>query len=289
MLIIAGFFVILSASSGCSALRIGYSTAPDLVYWWLDGYVDLTATQTTRVRESIAQWFAWHRHGQLPGYAALLDKAQTEVVADTTPTRVCEWQAEITQRALQAFDRIVPDAAALTLTLTPKQLLVLERRYAKNNQEFRDDFLQPDMHRRARQTLKRAVDRAEMLYGTLDDAQRVKIAEILTRSPFDPEVWLAERRQRQQDVLHMLRKIDADGASLDQAEAALRAQVRTLEVSPREAYRRYDEQLSVFNCAAAAAVHNLTTVAQRQTAAHRLAGWAGDLRAIAVAGEPVAH
>ena len=65
-IIVAMLCALLPMISGCSALRIGYSTAPDLVYWWLDGYVDFNADQTTRVRAVIAQWFAWHRRAELP-------------------------------------------------------------------------------------------------------------------------------------------------------------------------------------------------------------------------------
>ena len=277
----------LCLSSGCSALRIGYSTAPDLVYWWLDGYVDFSGGQTTRVRQAIAQWFTWNRRTQLPDYAAMLSRAQLEVRSDTTAARVCEWQSEVTARLASAFDHVVPAAAELMLTLTPQQLQVLERRYAKNNQEFRDDFLQPDPRDRARETLRRTVERAETLYGRLDDAQRVRLGEMLARSPFDPEVWLAERRERQQDALRMLRLLTAEHAATEQAEAALRAYEHSVEVSPREAYRRYDEQLKAFNCRAGAALHNLTTPAQREIAANRLAGWSEDLRAISAAAEPV--
>src|SRR5580765_4822032 len=46
---------VLALLGACSALRIGYGAAPDLVYWWLDGYVDFDDTQTPRVREAIGQ------------------------------------------------------------------------------------------------------------------------------------------------------------------------------------------------------------------------------------------
>ncbi|MCX7224461.1 MAG: hypothetical protein NT071_02345, partial [Burkholderiales bacterium] len=39
--------------SGCSALRLGYSQAPELAYWWLDSYFDFTEAQTTRVRADL--------------------------------------------------------------------------------------------------------------------------------------------------------------------------------------------------------------------------------------------
>ncbi len=282
-LIIVALCGVLGLTSGCSALRIAYGTAPDLAYWWLDRYVDFDGAQTPRVRDAIKQWFAWHRRTQLPDYAALLARAEVEVLADTTPARVCEWQATVLARAHVAFDHIAPAAADLMRTITPEQVRYLERRYEKFNAEFRDDFLQPDPRERAHEALKRTVDRAEMLYGRLDAAQRERIANGLKRSPFDPELWLSERRARQQDALQILRRTGADGASREQSLAALRGYVDRLEHSPRDTYRRYSERLNEFNCAFAASVHNATSPAQRRAAAKRLAGWEVDLRAIAAA------
>lgn len=266
--------------SGCSALRIGYSQAADLVYWWLDGYADFDAEQTRRTREALGQWFAWHRKTQLPDYAQLLARAQTEVRAETTPARVCEWQGELLKRAHTAWEQALPAAAEWALSVTPQQIQHLERRYAKANDEFRDDYLQEDPRERHEATIKRAVERAESLYGRLDDAQRARVAAGMARSPFDPELWLAERKQRQQDALQLLRKLTAEGASRAQAEGAVRAYVEHIERSPREAYRRYSERLAEFNCAFGASLHNNTSPVQRRAAAAKLSGWEGDLRAL---------
>jgi hypothetical protein len=281
-LIIGAALALLGA---CSALRIGYATAPDLVYWWIDRYVDLNSDQTPRVRSAIEQWFAWHRRAQLPDYAAQLARAKVEVLSDTTPARVCEWQAEIVKRMHVAFDRVAPAAAELMPTITLEQVRYLDQRYAKYNAEFRGDYLQPDPRERAQQSLKRVVDRAEMLYGRLSDAQRVRIADALTRSPFDPELWLAERRLRQQDALQILGRFAGEGGTGEQALGALRGYVERLERSPRDNYRRYSERLAEFNCAFAASLHNSTSAEQRNQAAQKLAGWEGDLRAIATAAE----
>ena len=271
----------LTLAAGCSALRIGYSAAPDLVFWWLDGYVDVSSAQAPRVRAAIAQWFAWNRRTQLRDYAGLLARAQTEVLADTSAARVCAWQGEAVQRMHTAFDAILPDAAELALAITPAQIQHLERRYAKYNDELRDEYLQPDPRKRAQASLERTVDRAETLYGGLDDAQRARLADGLARSPFDPEAWLAERRQRQQALLQILRSLGAEHAGREQASAALRRYAEQLEHSPRDAYRAYAARLAEFNCAFAAELHNSTTEAQRRTAARKLAGWESDLRALA--------
>jgi hypothetical protein len=277
---------LLGLTAGCSALRIGYSAVPDLVYWWLDGYADFSGEQSVRVRAAIARWYAWNRRTQLSDYAALLVRAQAEVLVDTTPARACEWQAELTRRALTAFDEAAPAVATLMLTITPQQIQHIEHRYAKTNAEYRDDFLQRDAAKRSEAALKRIVDRAEMLYGSLDDAQRARIVEGLARSPFDADTWLAERRQRQQDMIQLLRRLTRDEATPDQAQAALHAYVERMQRSPREPYRRYAERLTEYNCAFAARVHNATTPAQRRVAAQRLAGWEADLRALSALPDP---
>jgi hypothetical protein len=271
---------LLSLLGACSALRIGYSQAPELLYWYLDGYVDFNAAQTPRVREALEQWLAWHRQTQLPDYATQLARMQTEVLADTTAARVCEWQGEVIRRADLAFDRAVPAVADFMLTLTPQQIQHVERRNAKANDEFRDDYLQADPRKRAEATLRRTIDRAESLYGKLTDAQRARLAEALPKSPFDPDVWLAERRLRQQDALSVMRKLGGGDVGRDPAQAALRAYAQRVQTSPRESYRRYAERLSEFNCMFAASMHNGTTAAQRRTAAQKLAGWEADLRAL---------
>ena len=278
----AGLLVgIVALLGACSALRIGYSQAPDLMYWYLDGYVDFNSAQTPRVRDALTQWLAWHRRTQLPDYAALLARAQTEVMTDITAARACEWQREVIRRADTAFDRAAPAVADFLVTATPQQVQHLEGRQAKANEEFRKDYLQPDLRKRAEVTLKRTVERAESLYGTLGEVQRDRMAEALLRSPFDPEAWLSERRLRQQEVVALMRKFGGDEAARQAAEAAVRAYVQRMETSSREPYRRYSERLNVFNCAFAATVHNSTSAAQRRTAAEKLAGWEADARAIA--------
>ncbi len=269
------------ALTGCSAVRFGYNQAPELLYWWLDGYADFDDVQTPKVRDALAEWFQWHRRTQLPDYAALLARAQVEVLADTTPARACAWWADVRQRGDIAFERAAPLAADLVATLTPAQIQHIERRQAKSNDEFRDEYLSPDPKERLARTVKRSIERAENIYGRLDEAQRDKVAAAMVASPFDAELWLAERRRRQGDAIDVLRLIATDPAARDQAVPALRAWAQRLERSPLPAYRRYSEQLTQFNCSLTATLHNSTSAAQRQTAAAKLKGWETDLRVLA--------
>ena len=275
---IIGVLAVLLA--GCSSLRLGYNNGQQLAWWWLDGYVDFSREQVPQVKQGIDRWFEWHRATQLGAYAVLLAGVRAEVLADTTPARACRWQAQLRDALEPALDRALELGADLLPGLGEAQLRHLEQRYAKGNDEMRSEFLQPDLALRARESVKRTVERAERLYGSLADAQRLVIAEGVAASPFDPELWLAERERRQRDTLQVLRRLLADRADRDQRLAALRTLVARAEISPDREYRAYQQRLAEYNCAFAARIHNATTAAQRRQAQQTLQGWEQDLRAL---------
>lgn len=279
--IIVALVLLVVGLTGCSAVRFGYNQAPELVYWWLDGYADFDDPQSRRVREMLGQWFAWHRRTQLTDYAGLLQRAQADMLADTTPERTCRWWDEIRRRGELAMEQALPYAAELIPTLAAPQLQHIEGRYARNNEAFRKDYLAADPAQRLKDSVKRTLERAEFLYGPLDEAQRERLTRLVAASPFDAEAWYAERLHRQQEALQALRKLSAEPVSRDTALATLRAHVQRLARSPREPYRQYQQKLETYNCAFVASLHNATTQAQRQAAVTRLKGWEADFRALA--------
>jgi hypothetical protein len=267
--------------SGCGAMRLAYNQAPDLGYWWLDKYIDFNDEQTPRVRDAIASWFRWNRSTQLPDYARWLDKLAGDLQQPVAAAQVCRWTDEVESRMFVGLDQALPALAETALSLKPEQLKHIEKRYAKVNDDYADDYLQPDPQDRVKATMKRTMERAEMLYGDLDDAQTAQVKRAMAASPFDPELWLAERKARQQDVLQTLRKLLAERPPQAQAQAALRAIAERVQHSPRENFRSYQEKLTRYNCEFAAQLHNTTNAEQRQYAAKKLKGWAGDFRALA--------
>jgi Family of unknown function (DUF6279) len=283
--IIGGCLLAALLLGGCSAVRIGYNQAPTLGWWWVDGYLDFDAEQAPHVKEALAQWFAWHRTTQLPDYANLLAVAQAQVLQPTTPAQICRWSDELRARLAGAVAHGVPLAADLLPGLKPEQLAHLERRLRKSNREFEEDHLQQDAEERMQASVKRTIDRAESLYGRLDERQRQLIASALTASPFDAGLWFTERKAAQADMLQTLARLTAGGpqrADRDSNLAALQAMAARVQRAPPGAYRNYQQRLTEYNCAFIAQLHNSTTPAQRQTARGKLKGWEDDLRALAV-------
>lgn len=272
--------VLLLALAACSSMRLGYNQGPHLAYWWLDGYADFNVEQTPRVKRDIEAWFAWHRHDQLPQYARLLARAQNEILERGTPAQACGWQAELRQRAELAYEHALPALAEVAVTLSPQQIQHVEARLRKADQKFRDEFAQPDPRQRHRAAVKRSVERAEMLYGRLSDAQRDWIDRSLAASPYDALRVVDERAARGQDIVRTLRELPRLAGAAER-QAALRALGRRFEESPRPAYRDYQARMNAFNCALMAQLHDSATPAQKQIARTRLRGWEEDARALA--------
>jgi hypothetical protein len=279
--IIGGLLLILVLLGGCSTLRFAYTQGPHLAYWWLDRYVDFDQAQGERAHEEIERWFRWHRSTQLPDYAMLVERARSEITQPATPEQMCRWMGELTARLDRMVVQALPPLAEMVLSMSPAQIDHLARKYERNDEEYRRDFLQRDPEERLQAQMRRASDRAELLYGHLNDAQRERIRELTLQSPFDPEGWLVERRVRQQDTLQALRRLTASHAGPDEARAALQLLYENAMRSPRPAYRDYQQRLLQFNCGFAAQVHNLATPEQRVRAARRLQRWEADLRVLA--------
>lgn len=273
--------LLLATLAGCSALKLAYGQAPTLGFWWIDRYLDLDGGQSDRTRSALAELFRWHRSTQLGDLAELLDRGQRQALAPATPAMVCAWADDLNVRLTRAYEHAIPAMVDIALTLKPAQIQHLERRYAKANEDFADDFLQASPVERQKASVKRAVERAEFFYGKLDPAQRELLARGVAASPFNAETWLAERRARQNDVLTALRRWTTERPPVEVVRTELRQLGERTLRSPREPYRAYQQRLIDYNCAFAAEIHNAATPAQRRHAADRIKGWETDLRTLA--------
>ena len=266
--------------TACSAPRLAYNNGPFLTWWWLDAYVDFSREQTPLAKAAIDRYFDWHRRTQLMPFAPLLASARQLVMEPITAAAACRINTQVREKLEPAIERAAIDAAELVPGLGEAQFKHMEQRYAKANTEMRRDYMQPDLTERQRKAFERTLERAEQLYGRLDDAQKQVIAAGVAASPFDPQAWLVERQRRQRDVLQALRKLKSDGADSAARIAVLRQLGERMEQSPDPAYRAYQQKLEDYNCAFAAQVHNATTAAQRQAARERIVGWEEDLRSL---------
>lgn len=271
--------------SGCGTLRLAYAQADTIAGWWLDGYLDFTPAQAPLVRQSLAQWLSWHRARPLGEDVALLDQLARDAAADVTPAQTCRLWAQLQARQALYLGQLVAGGpfGDVLADLSDAQLRHLQARFDESNREWRDTYLRGDADQRQRAAWDRVVDRAELIYGRIDAAQRRFIAERLRASPWDPQRWLSERQRQQRDTIETLQRLPAPGTDREARQALLRAwAVRTVQPAD-EAARQYREQLVRFQCELAADLHQRASAEQRRHAVERFQGWAQDLRSAAAA------
>ena len=268
----------MTALAGCSAVRLAYHQAPELAYWVLDDYADFNGAQSLQLKADLAQLQAWHRQTQLPAYAQTLQQLQQRLPGDLTATQVCSVVAEARARVKTVLDQAEPAASALAATLQPAQLTVMTRKFDKSNRQWRSDYLDAAPQKVRAKRLEQATNRAEMLYGRLNDAQLEILKLEVTASSFDAAVAYAERLRRQQDTLQTLRALTGSPVA---PRPAVQALLERLQQSPNPAFRRYQDALTQEGCNTVAALHQRATPVQRQKAVLALQDYEQSFRVLA--------
>lgn len=268
--------------NACSAIKIAYNQAPELAYWYLDGYVDFNGNQMVQVKDELARLQAWHRQSQLPIYVDTLQKLQQEVTANTSSERVCTVYSDVRRKLMAVSERAEPAIAALATSIEPQQITQMEKRFEKSNREYREDYIEASAKASRKKRYKQAVDRAEMLYGRLDDAQLAMIGRNVDQSPFDAKIFYAERVRRQRDAIENLKTLiaarQAGTQTADKTKAAVRAVMDRSFNSPDAAYRSYQEKFTQDGCRDLAEFHGTTTAEQRAHAVKMLARYEQDMK-----------
>ncbi|MES2938314.1 MAG: DUF6279 family lipoprotein [Pseudomonadota bacterium] len=277
-----GVLLLAVGLAGCSAIKLGYNTLPDVGYWWLDGYFDFSGEQAPKVKSSVAQLHAWHRRTELPRLAEMLERMERLVPEPIAPQQACAFVDEGFARVWAALEQAEPAAVSMASGLTPRQLRHLQRKYQEKNIAWQKDWIDLPPEEQREKRYEQLLDRVETIYGRLDTPQREVLRQALDASVWDPRRVLAERQRRQQDLVQTLRAIAAQPAPApDQARALLHGYLQRALQSPDPAYRAYSQAFVQEGCRTFSAMHQATTPAQRDQAARRLRAYQRDLRELA--------
>jgi hypothetical protein len=268
----------------CSAVRIAYNQSPELAYWYLDAYADFTGAQSLQVKAELARLQTWHRQTQLPAYITLLQDMQRHAPSDISQAQACVFLTDVRRKLTAISERAEPAIATVAASLDAGQLQHMERRFAKGNTEYREDFLEGTPKAIRARRLEQTVSRAESLYGRLDDQQVALLQRLLDQAVFDPSRSYAERLRRQRDTLQTLAQLlalRAGSAPAEKTASAIRELMeRNTNKSPDTAYRDYAGKLVTDGCRIFAELHNSTSAQQRNKAIQTLNGYENDLKAL---------
>ncbi|WP_136417906.1 DUF6279 family lipoprotein [Herbaspirillum sp. ST 5-3] len=278
----ATLFLLACLLAGCSALRLGYANGDTFLYWWMNGYIDFTDEQKPWVKARIDNLFAWHRKTQLASYAQLLAREQQRLQTRVTPADVQTDYAELKKQAMLVLDKALPDLTDLALSLQPQQIAHLEKKFASNNDSYRKDYLRGDVEDRQQFRFKKVMKQAEYWFGDFSAQQEAQIRAASNARPLDNDLWMAERLQRQQELIRILRKIQTEHPSREVVFGLLRGYIeRSFEHFLYAEHKAFFDASRDGTVQMVALIVNIATPAQKTFAIKRAQKWIEDCRSLA--------
>ena len=274
------FLLIPAVLGGCSMVQTVYNRSPDLAYWWIDGFVDVSAEQGSALKEDLQTYLLWHRTTQLPRYVQWLRQLQTLAAQDVSEEQSCKLYREIWDSRLPLAEAATVGTSRLMSSLSPEQIEHLQKKIERHHRDWRRDWVDISAAESVDKRVKRARERAEDFYGRLDVPQQRLLRQQAERSPYEVGMSEAIRLRRQDDIVATLRHGPSPGATLDDARRQARALLQRSMESPVPAHQAYVASLNDYNCRAMAQLHNSTNAEQRQAAVKRLQKYESDARAL---------
>lgn len=284
-IIVLALLVCATLLSACSSLRLAYNNGDTLLFWWLDAYVDLDSGQKPNVKADIGDLFRWHRKTQLADYAQVLHNAQRQLQSQPGVAELAADYRDIKARSQVLAMKAVPDLAELALKLSPAQLAQMEKKFEKNNRDFRKKNLKGDRAEQMKFRYKKSMEQFELWFGNFSRQQEEAIRKASDARPLDNELWLDERMRRQQGILNLARKIQQEKPT----QAVAEGWVRTLLQDNFDRMEQPSERKAFFDAYTTSTLELVRTVIaqatpeQKQHAHKRMQDWIDDFTVLAAA------
>ncbi len=268
--------------AACSSLRLAYNNGDTLLYWWLDGYVDLNSDQKDWVKKDIDKLFQWHRKTQLEDYIQILQTGQRQLAGNPTSADLLGDFDEIKKRTQRLLLQAKPELADLARSLQPEQIDKLEKKFASNLDDFRKKNMKGDREDQQKFRYKKSMEQFELWFGRFSTEQEVQLRKASDARPLDNTIWLNERQRRQNAILTLVRKVQKDKLSKE-------ATMALIDTLVKDSFNRLDnsEHKAFFDASEKGTAELILTairIATPQQKAHaqqRMQGWIGDFQSLA--------
>ena len=272
----------LTLLAACSSLRLAYNNGDTLLYWWLDGYVDLNAEQKDWVKKDIDKLFQWHRKTQLEDYIQILQTGQRQLAGNPGVDDLLGDFTEIRKRTERLLQQAKPELADLARSLQPEQIATLEKKFASNLDDFRKKNMKGDREAQQQFRYKKAMEQFELWFGRFNAEQEAQIRKASDARPLDNTIWLAERQRRQRAIVELVRKVQ-------QEKLGKEATMALIDKLISDSFKRLDqsEHKQFFDASERGTAEMIVTVIriatpqQKAHAQQRMQGWISDFQALA--------
>jgi hypothetical protein len=271
-------------AAGCSSIRFTYNHGDTLLYWWLNNYLDLDSDQAGWVKKDIDELFQWHRKTQLKDYVQLLANGQRQLAGNLTQSDLSADYRDVKSRTELLAYKALPELADLARSVRPEQIAQMEKKFAKNNEDFRKKFMRGDLEERQKARYKKSMEQFDLWFGRFSSEQEAVLRKASDARLLDNDIWMDERVRRQKRIVAALHKIAQEKLSKDATIAVLHNLVKELfarfEAPERKAFfDTYTDQTIQMILTAV----RIATPVQKAHAQKRMQGWIDDFNILAAA------
>lgn len=226
--------LLLVLLASCSTVRLAYDNAEWMLARMAGTYVDMDRAQAWALKAQLAEFHTWHRHEELPRYAAVLDEAAARLERGASRDDVV-WAVGAVRSRYRVLGREAADGLTpLLLTLNSGQIDHLEGRFAADNRKLSAAERPKEPEKAIQVRADWLCDRLEDWIGAMTPAQRERVVDFVRAFPDMPALRLADRERTQTQLLIILR---ARGENPD-TQARLVALLADPDAGRSERYRQ---------------------------------------------------
>jgi len=203
ILLISSFLVILT---GCGPRYI-YPHLDWLVPWYVSDYISLDATQKNMLQKRLLKQLDWHCRTQLPAYAETLRAIGREFAnADQALdfSQIQSYNIKLMKLWKELMKQIGPDITDILITASNEQIDELFANLAKQNREFRKEYVDLPPAELNENRQKRMHKRLKYVISDLTAEQKEAISDWSNQLVPLSEDWLQNRQMIQTEARRLL-------------------------------------------------------------------------------------
>ena len=167
---------LLLLSGGC-AVKFVYNQLDWAIPWYLDDYMSLNNEQEDDFNIRLERYLGWHRKTQLPLYAEFLNRVASDLERGINEASIAYIRKETETLGTNLVQRLLPDVLPLFAGVSDKQISQLFEKFAEDNNEYREDYIDLSEKEQRKKRAKLIEDYVERWTGRLNSEQRDLIRE----------------------------------------------------------------------------------------------------------------
>jgi hypothetical protein len=194
--------------SGCNTVNMAYRNADWYLENRIDEYATFNAQQQEIIHQEVGKYIRLHREKLLPAYIEFLRDLNKTAQSDTPLTVADSRHIRTSFRELYraTMQPMVAPAARILASIDDKQILELEKYFAKENEERGKEMLGTSHEEYLEKRGKRTLSFLHWLVGSLSPEQEQKILAISRSLPTTGDIYLQQQEIYQHRLIAMLQK-----------------------------------------------------------------------------------